>query len=470
MFNIYTYNKIQQEKEKKQKQKLQFEKYILRKKSNFIYINYYIENESKFLEGYKKRINSFIFHMISEPIKFNYGEENKNFCFRPKSPKYKENIKLKPFVQDKIRIEKFLKNKKKENDIINKKIGKKKHKNFNEEIDNSEIIEKNSFYSENKMKDQEQDKNNDKNYLQPIMKFKPRTDLERIFDTINLNYFGKIDKNLINEQLRSLGLLKVYNKKNPSNQNEYSLLKEKLKVDPQTLEYLIKEKTLLEQGQKTKEIYELIKNMDNIIQINKEINSEQRNKGFSSESLKKANRYKTRRKNLNNFLANNILGEYQKKTHFKALCTYSLDLEDKNIKEKKMERFNSLDNLDFNNNININNFKKKFKGNKKYSPFQMTYLKNLFLQDKIIDEKDELEKDKKSFEDESNRILRQQNNVLINGKYYNKKDIKGISNAILKKCNYIVKHFDVENAGNGKMMFTRGMTVNEFSKKFGLPK
>ena len=100
----------------------------------------------------------------------------------------------------------------------------------------------------------------------------------------------------------------------------------------------------------------------------------------------------------------------------------------------------------------------------------MTYLKNLFLQDKIIDEKDELEKDKKSFEDESNRILRQQNNVLINGKYYNKKDIKGISNAILKKCNYIVKHFDVENAGNGKMMFTRGMTVNEFTRKYGLPK
>ena len=92
------------------------------------------------------------------------------------------------------------------------------------------------------MKDQEQDKNNDKNYLQPIMKFKPRTDLERIFDTINLNYFGKIDKNLINEQLRSLGLLKVYNKKNPSNQNEYRLLKEKLKIKHKKIKNLIKEK------------------------------------------------------------------------------------------------------------------------------------------------------------------------------------------------------------------------------------
>ena len=97
------------------------------------------------------------------------------------------------------------------------------------------------------------------------MKFKPRTDLERIFDTINLNYFGRINKNLINEQLKSLGLLKVYNKKNPTNQNEYSLLREKLKVNPETLQYLIKEKQRLEQGPKSKEIHELINNMDNII-------------------------------------------------------------------------------------------------------------------------------------------------------------------------------------------------------------
>ena len=410
--------------------------------------------------------------MIADPVKVNSGEENKNFCFRPQSPKFKEKIKLKPFMTDKMRVEKFLKNKKKENDIINKKLGKKNYNHFNTEYENFENNEKNSIFSENKKRAQEQDKNEDKNYLQPIMKFKPRTDLERIFDTINLNYYGRIDENLIIEQLKSLGLLKVYNKKNPSHQNEYSLLREKLKVNPQTLEYLIKEKTLLEQGPKTKEIYELIKNMDNIIQINKEINSEQLNKGFSSESLKRSNKYKTKRKNLNNFLAKNILGEYQKKTHFKALCTYSLDLKDSHIIDRKMERFNSLDNLDFYNNININNFKKKFKNNKIYSPFQMTYLKNLCLHEEKINEEAEIEKDKKQLEEESesNKMKRRQNNVIINGKYYNKKDIKGISNAILKKCNYISKHFEVENAGNGKMMCTRGMTVNEFTKKFRLPK
>ena len=405
--------------------------------------------------------------MISDPVKFQFVDEHKNFCFRPQSPKLKENIKLRPFVTDKLRIEKFIESKNRENDIINK--NKRKNKKFNTI---TETEEKNDKLGE------KEKKQND-NYLQPIMKFRPRTDLERIFDTINLNYYGKISKNLVNEQLKSLGLLKVYNKKNATNQNEYSLLREKLKVNPETLEYLIKEKQILEQGPKTKEIHELINNMDNIIQINKEMKSEKLNKemvfGNSDENQEK--QYKIKRRNLNNFLAKNILGEYQKKTHFKALCTYSLDLEDNNFKDKKIIKYNSLDNLDYykndnDNAINTYQFKKRFKKNKLCSPNKMSYLKHLFT---LKEKKPELnipEKDKRiiEMEAEQNEIIKRQNNVLINGKYFNKKDLKGISDAILKKCNYVSKHFEPNNTGNGKLMFTRGMSVNEFAKKYGLPK
>ena len=405
--------------------------------------------------------------MISDPVKFQIVDDHKNFYFRPQSPKLKENIKLRPFITDKLRIEKFLESKKRENDIINKK--KRKNKKFNTI---TETEEKNDKLGE-------KDKKQNDNYLQPIMKFRPRTDLERIFDTINLNYYGKISKNLVNEQLKSLGLLKVYNKKNATNQNEYSLLREKLKVNPETLEYLIKEKQILEQGPKTKEIHELINNMDNIIQINKEMKSEKLNKemvfGNSDENQEK--QYKIKRRNLNNFLAKNILGEYQKKTHFKALCTYSLDLEDNNFKDKKIIKYNSLDNLDYykndnDNAINTYQFKKRFKKNKLCSPNKMSYLKHLFT---LKEKKPELnipEKDKRiiEMEAEQNEIIKRQNNVLINGKYFNKKDLKGISDAILKKCNYVSKHFEPNNTGNGKLMFTRGMSVNEFAKKYGLPK
>ena len=400
--------------------------------------------------------------MISDPVKFQIVNENKNFCFRPQSPEFKENIKLKPFMTDKMRIEKFLESKKKENDFINKK-----HK---KNIMTSDIEEKNKF--------EEKEKAKKDNYLQPTMKFRPRTDLERIFDTINLNYFGKISKNLVNEQLKSLGLLKVYsNKKNSNIQNEYSLLREKLKVNPETLDYLIKEKQRLEQGPKTKEIHELINNMDNIIQINKEIKTDKINKEtmFGNSSENKEKKYKIKRKNLNNFLAKNILGEYQKKTHFKALCTYSLDLEDNNYKDKKIVRYNSLDNLDYfknDNDITPYQFKKKFKRDKLYSPNKMNYLRHLFNSEEKKPEIQKPEKDRRiiEMEAEQNKLLRRQNNVLINGKYYNKKDLKGISNALLKKCNYVSKHFEPKNSGNGKLMFTRGMTVNEFAKKYGLPK
>ena len=400
--------------------------------------------------------------MISDPVKFQIVNENKNFCFRPQSPEFKENIKLKPFMTDKMRIEKFLESKKKENDFINKK-----HK---KNIMTSDIEEKNKF--------EEKEKAKKDNYLQPTMKFRPRTDLERIFDTINLNYFGKISKNLVNEQLKSLGLLKVYsNKKNSNIQNEYSLLREKLKVNPETLDYLIKEKQRLEQGPKTKEIHELINNMDNIIQINKEIKTDKINKEmmFGNSSENKEKKYKIKRKNLNNFLAKNILGEYQKKTHFKALCTYSLDLEDNNYKNKKIVRYNSLDNLDYfknDNDITPYQFKKKFKRDKLYSPNKMNYLRHLFNREEKKPEIQKPEKDRRiiEMEAEQNKLLRRQNNVLINGKYYNKKDLKGISDALLKKCNYVSKHFEPKNSGNGKLMFTRGMTVNEFAKKYGLPK
>lgn len=421
--------------------------------------------------------------MISDPIKFHYEDAKKNFSFRPKSPKYKKNIKLKPFVTDKIRVEKYLKSKQIEDEIINKNIqSTKKNKNFSQHGEYPKT--KSSFFNENKEKI-----NIDiENYLQPIMKFKPRTDLERIFDTVNSNYFGKISKNLVNEQLKSLGLIRVYNKKNTKNINEYSLLREKLKVKPETLDYLIKEKQILEQGPKTKEIHELINNMENIISINKEIQSEQ-NTTFPIKGSKKENKYKNKRKNLNNFLAKNILGEYQKKTHFKALCTYSLDLNTKKNFNKKNLKYKSLsfDNLDNSNDDISNNdnniktiYQKRFKDKKRYTPIKLSYLRSLFMKKEnkhempLLANKDNnnFDKDKKIFEEQNdtNKIIREQNNIFINGVYYNKNDIKGISDALLKKCNYIPKHFEPENTGEGKLMFTRGMTVNEFTQKYKLPK
>ena len=66
--------------------------------------------ENKLVEGYKNRVQSFIYKMISDPYKINYNDEfQKKFSFRPEQ-NHKENFKLKPFETDKSRVEKYLKN------------------------------------------------------------------------------------------------------------------------------------------------------------------------------------------------------------------------------------------------------------------------------------------------------------------------------------------------------------------------
>lgn len=55
---------------------------------------------------------------------------------------------------------------------------------------------------------------NSSGILQPTMRFKPRTDLERICETINQNSFNRADKSVVDKQLRDLELnvTKVNNK------------------------------------------------------------------------------------------------------------------------------------------------------------------------------------------------------------------------------------------------------------------
>jgi hypothetical protein len=61
---------------------------------------------------------------------------------------------------------------------------------------------------------------NDGTLIQPEMRYKPRTDLERIFDTINQNSFGKVSKLIIDKQLRNLDLNYSKKRKNTEEDEE----------------------------------------------------------------------------------------------------------------------------------------------------------------------------------------------------------------------------------------------------------
>ena len=209
--------------------------------------------------------------MIYDPCKIADSTE-KQFSFRPEASELdkKGKIKLKPFMTDYTRINNYLSEQKEELEKYspNKEIKNNKNENYTlNNINNNPSNEKTALTEENT--------ENKYFYLQPVMKFAPRTEFERIYDTLNSYEYGRIDKNLIKDQLKTLGFLTVQNYKNDFCSNEYSLLKEKFKVSSPTLAYLIKEKARLEKQAKTPETKDLLTNITDIIKINKEIKHDQ---------------------------------------------------------------------------------------------------------------------------------------------------------------------------------------------------
>ena len=430
--------------------------------------------------------------MIYDPCKIADSTE-KQFSFRPEASELdkKGKIKLKPFMTDYTRINNYLSEQKEEFEKYspNKEIKNNQNENYTlyNTYDN-QFTEKTASHTE-------ENAENKYFYLQPVMKFAPRTEFERIYDTLNSYEYGRIDKNLIKDQLKTLGFLTVQNYKNDFCSNEYSLLKEKFKVSSPTLAYLIKEKARLEKQAKTPETKDLLTNITDIIKINKEIKHDQeipKIPVLKNKNHKKLNI--AQKKIINNYIAKNILGEYQKKTHFKALLNCTLNLDKKN---KKNDKYKSLsDNSrthkifttkNYNYNYNIieeikdkmikNKCFKPFHNNKKYPKEDLEYLKKLCCMthnDYFRHRNQNNDINKMTSEDGeeeiNNKYLKHENTVMINGIPYNKKDISKISKVILKECNYVKNYFEKEKSGAGKTMITRGLSVDEFTKKYRLPK
>ena len=62
--------------------------------------------------------------------------------------------------------------------------------------------------------------------------------------------------------------------------------------------------------------------------------------------------------------------------------------------------------------------------------------------------------------------------IVVDGKVFQKNDIKNITDLVFTKCNYYNTKSDSNNGilikNNGKLMFTSGLTVNDFSAKYNL--
>ncbi len=305
-------------------------------------------------------------------------------------------------------------------------------------------------------------------YVQPFMRFKPRTDLERIYDSVNLNYYGSINRKIVDRQLKYLDLT------NPMKMDEYNIVNSK------------SVNTLKENIEETKE-------KNNIIDKNEENDNNEKkinNKRILNYLPKK----------FINMDSKKIMQYFHYKTHFKAIQSLALSRDKiiKNYLSKKyfqpehLEKISDNEELEkenneiqkyinsqkynhlinnrsyyLNNNQRLHNIKKsnstediqKLKDLEKIA-FQKEDFLTMDLKNKTIKESDE------EFKSYDNRIK------IGNRIYFLNEEMDKAANAILNKCNVNHRKNKCNPGhlinGNGKLMITNGLTINEFLTKYNL--
>ena len=236
MFNIYTYLKKEKEEDEIKKLKII--------KSNNLKTEK-IKRE-KLSKNYEERIKNFIYKLSDNNIYSDISLKNKEpFIRLLNNEKEKEKNKLIQIKENK-KYDLIFNNKelitpeKKEN-ILEKKFKLKKNKI----LDNNEIT-KNNFSINTEIKDKKLSATHkNKNIInQPILRYKSRNDLERIFEEIkdlkfeNDNFYNCLEKNLFNLQKKKIlkGKKHLNNNDNDNDnynnkRNKYNYKKNKKDID-----------------------------------------------------------------------------------------------------------------------------------------------------------------------------------------------------------------------------------------------
>ena len=332
--------------------------------------------------------------------------------------------------------------------------------------------------------------------IQPQMRFKPRTDLERVYDALNGRYFKNDEKAVLERQLKNIGLYSFDRRKDLV--KKVSLLNgsDKIILDSSDedeenetkREYEIKPNPIIPEEKKEEKVKKNIYGDGNVFYVPKNYQYKpwMRNQNLNSE-------------------AEFMLKEFHVKTHFKAAeeiaenkIVTKKEEKIRNIKRKKKiesERRKLKDPFYFEKT----HFKEEEKV-KKYVPYlknknpykgrnrptydlsTLTALSNLAfkvpneLPISLSESKTTFGK-KKGKDSESdlhdkNKLI-DENNVLINGEiYYKDSQFDIIADKVLKSCkvySYKSKHNDSSlKKGQGKTMITRGMSVKQFEEKYNL--
>ena len=324
--------------------------------------------------------------------------------------------------------------------------------------------------------------------FQPTMRYKPRTDLERVYDILNGYNYNQASRDIIERQLKSINLYDY--KKNSINEGgkeESRILKR-----PRFLSKSLQRKT-----KKRKNVNSLYK-MNHVYynpdkssykpwQRREDLNTEAY--GFLSsyhykthfkaaEEIAESD-YKTNNKGNNNlnsvFLLPNLLPKYYKPRSIKTENNMEEREDPFKFGEDNSSSENSEDYEDFDKNYNPIIHKPKTVAD----PKTMEILTKIAFRQKKgtgqMDFKNEQEEQKivRKIKKTGNKNYTEDNNVIINNKlYYKNTQFDQISHKILEMCNiYSPKskfNNTVHKSEGGNTMITKGMTVGEFEKKYNI--
>ena len=286
MYNYYIYLKNQKEEEKK----LKNEKNSIKKKQ--------IREKKleRFTKNYEERIKNFIYQMAVNPIQILNQKEL--FSTNREKLLFEESDKI----------------------LFNKGFIFSLHENEEYHKKPKNILSYNNYRSQtlNKRKNKKEEETNFNPYgfeiTQPNMRFKPRSDLERVYDVLNQNPAGndKVSKETINSQLKKMGF------------------KPKKKVVGDYAERLLKPKS----------------EVDEILKL---ITSE---KNFELNNINQDKFKKIKKKKIDNSGAKNLYKDLYNKTYFNALENFSLFKNTCFLPDK----------FDYNNNLSkytMSNFQEK---------------------------------------------------------------------------------------------------------------
>ena len=448
MYNIYTYEKQIAEKNNE----------ILNKEKEKKLEEDHKKITTLLSSKFKKRVEQFLYDMISKPVIIKnssydhlYKTESKNFIFNK-------------FQTDKERISKYLKtnNFNSTQQIFNHNTNLKKNKSLNDT---------HSFNTTNTFDEYKPKK---KKVYQPIMRFKPRNDAERILDKINLNGLNELSYE---------SMYKKVNKLLPKNNSvPPPIINEKNKDFININQSIIKDKNF----KKNKKY-----NIDNVKKSNSKIVKEATKDYHIKTFFNSVNQFSLNlpdyieRKKFGNFVHFNNLNKKLIKNNStgKLINNLSNNKNKINVKEILNLSKNPFKNENKEEEIQKNNLKRKinylfklsnaekFSGNVYNDPKNIELNLNL---NKFDKDSEQLSSLTREYNNDNYYINEEDEIIQIDNKSYLKKDLKNISKHILKKCHFINKKFNdsKENyleEGKGKLMITNGLSLKEFTKKYNLP-